>query len=132
MKSRLLILFTFYFFVSSTGIFFSRHFCGPVTAGSVWGISLGKGKVSCCCKKKGRQHKKNCCKEESQWLKAKTDAPNHHTFLKLKPPVVDLFDIFLPVAAPLPLLSSTFHIPIPRPPPTAKQPCFIFCKTLII
>jgi len=72
MKSTLTILFTVYFFLTSVGMVFGKHYCGNKVSNSIWGISISKVKA-CGCSHDGAKHKKNCCKSESKWVKASTD-----------------------------------------------------------
>ena len=82
MKNKLTILFAFYFFLTSVGLVFGKHYCGNKVSNSIWGISISNVKA-CGCSHDGAKHKKNCCKSESKWVKASTDVSKTQTSIQL-------------------------------------------------
>ncbi|MHB8261339.1 MAG: HYC_CC_PP family protein [Bacteroidia bacterium] len=73
MKKGFLILFSFYFFLTSVGVVFGTHYCGTKLSNTLWNISIS-GKNACACKHKSdSEHKNKCCKHTEKWMKAKTD-----------------------------------------------------------
>lgn len=60
MKRTLIILFCFFYFLSSVGVAFNLHYCG----GKLKNISLSHFDEKNCCGKK-KMKNKNCCKEKS-------------------------------------------------------------------
>ncbi len=74
MKKHLLIIFAFYFFLTSVGVVFGTHYCGKKSSNTVWNISVSQN-GSCACKHKSdSEHKSKCCKHIAKWIKANTDA----------------------------------------------------------
>lgn len=71
MKKSFIILFTFYFFLSSVGIVLGKHSCGSKIAYTAWGIPVTETK-GCKCRHKElpAAHKKSCCKSGTEWIKA--------------------------------------------------------------
>ncbi len=67
MRSGLLILCTIFYFVTTTGVFFSVHRCG----GKIVSVTFFSGNSESCgstgCKEKG------CCENESHFIKVKDD-----------------------------------------------------------
>lgn len=100
MKKGLIILFTFYFFLSSVGIVLGKHSCGNKTSYTAWGIPVTETKT-CKCKHKESvtEHKKNCCKSNTHWVKCTTSdskiqlgqevSKNNHAIINSY--VIDLF-----------------------------------------
>lgn len=132
MKKFLTILFTFYFFFISVGVMYSKHYCGSRASTSVWGISISKERA-CICSKNNFKHKKNCCKSDTKFFKAKTgNSKNQTSFQLLKLNfstcllVNHLFFSSNIASAEL----TGFQLI--RPPPFQKNPLFIQYRSIII
>ncbi|HXU28188.1 MAG TPA: hypothetical protein VN698_13235 [Bacteroidia bacterium] len=73
MKKQLIILFAFYFFLTSIGVVFGTHYCGTRSSNTVWNISVTKSNGCDCKHKSDSKHKNKCCKDTTKWIKANTD-----------------------------------------------------------
>ncbi len=73
MKKSFLLLFTFYFFFTSTGVVFGTHMCGKKVSHTIWGINVSE--LGCkCTQNTDCKHKKKCCKDDVKWVKANTSS----------------------------------------------------------
>lgn len=134
MKKSLLLLFTFYFFLASTGVVFGTHYCGKKKSHTVWGVSISESNA-CKCAGKHPAKSKGCCKNESTWLKADTDDSKTQTsnfqFNKgEKILFVNLFVTlsYLNIHNTKPVLSYQ----VSHPPPIYELPLFLQVRSLLI
>jgi hypothetical protein len=89
MKRGVIILFTFYFYLVSTGVVLGTHYCGKSVSHTLWGMSMDS--QGCKCSPKAAK-KTGCCKQEHDWLKANTDDSRTITFdFQLKKLELQLF-----------------------------------------
>lgn len=134
MKKSILLLFTFYFFLSSTGVVFGTHYCGKKKSYTLWGVSIPDSDA-CKCAGMHPVKSKGCCKNESKWIKANTDdsktQTNNFQFNKgEKILFVNLF-VTLPyfnIPKPKPAISYQAN----RPPPIYELPLFLQVRSLLI
>ena len=126
------ILFTIYFTLVSSGVLYSKHYCGTSVSHSVYGISLGSG-GKCGCSHDKKEHDKDCCKSETKILKTdiqKTAFQNQ--FKVCKPLSIELFGCnFIQ-------LNINFNgaekrvFTFTHPPPKPPNPLFILNQNLLI
>ncbi|MDO8998295.1 MAG: hypothetical protein Q7W45_00915 [Bacteroidota bacterium] len=126
------ILFTIYFTLVSSGVLYSKHYCGTRVSHSVYGISLGSGS-KCGCSHESEAHNKGCCKSETKILKAETQKVFSASQCKISKP----FELSL-------LFAHTFEfyltenrswnhvIDFVHPPPKPPNPLFILNRNLLI
>lgn len=130
MRKHLVVLFTVYFFISSTGLLYSKHFCGKRSSRSIWGINISDTKA-CQCKHDGKDHKKKCCTTTSQWHKANFDAAKHfHSSLNFQQFLAPTLFIQLDY-----IIDDDSHIlvrPNNHSPPVFKTAYFIIIRKLLI
>jgi hypothetical protein len=132
-KRGLVILFTFYFFLTSTGIVLGKHSCGNKISYTAWGIPVGEAK-GCKCKHKESpsEHKKNCCKSDTKWLKcASSDSKTQPSFEICKNTSIPLNSLFLSLFY-LPVNTAYQAYKIDHSPPLPDIPLFLKNRILLI
>ena len=132
MKNTLLILFTFYFTLTSIGVLYSTHYCGTKVSNTVWGISISP-KKACACKHDGKKHKKSCCSSDSKWVKAQTDNSKVQASVKLNKLTFSqslfIITIFNYIISPN-MEEDCFKVS--HSPPLPEEPLFLLHRSLII
>jgi len=78
LKRTLVILFCFFYFLSSVGVAFNLHYCG----GKLKSISFSHSDEKNCCGKKMKS--KNCCKEKSVVYKVKGNQDTSGKYFSFK------------------------------------------------
>lgn len=134
MKKGFLVLFTFYFFLSSTGVVFGTHYCGKKKSHTIWGLSIPDSNA-CKCSGKHPVKAKGCCKNESKWIKADTDdsktQTNNFQFNKEEKALFIDFYVtlsYINISNTKPVLSYQ----VSHPPPLYELPLFLKVRSLLI
>ena len=132
MKNKIIIAFSFYFFLASIGVIYGKHSCGSRESNSVWGFSLSFKKV-CGCSHDSNGHKKSCCKTESKWVKAKTDSSKTQTSLQLTKlnfnTALFFYSLFNPNSNSQ---EKELCFEVSHSPPPEANPLFLTHRSLII
>jgi hypothetical protein len=132
MKNTLLILFTFYFTLTSVGVLYSTHHCGTKVSSTVWGVSISQERA-CACKHDGKKHKKSCCKSDSKWVKAATDQSKLQASLQLNKlsfsQSLVISSIFNYIISPN---KEEICFKVSHSPPLPEDPLFLLHRSLII
>lgn len=132
MKNKLTLLFTIYFFLTSVGILYSKHYCGSKVSGAIWGISISN-KKACACSHNTSKHKKSCCKSDVKILKAKTDTSKTQTSYQLQNLKLALTLFIIPTFLKSNCINTkTISCKLIRPPPLKENLLFIQYSSLII
>lgn len=126
------ILFTIYFTLVSSGVLYSKHYCGTSVSHSVYGISLGSGS-KCGCSHDKKEHDKDCCKSETKILKADTQKTSiQNQFKVCKPLSLDVIHTYLTEFKISPFNASKYLLASIHPPPKPPNPLFILNRNLLI
>ncbi len=128
MKKILILLFSFFYLVLTSGMILNFHYCG----GKIKSISLfsSSDEVGCCGSK---MKSKNCCKDKTAYVKVK-DNHNSNPFLKF----ITFKGQMLEIAIPSYLLAFQYSLQVERiqnyyPPPVLyDNPLYLKHKVLII
>ena len=126
------ILFTFYFTLVSSGVLYSKHYCGSSVSHSLYGISIGSGS-KCGCSHDNKQHNKECCKSETKILKADTQKTGIQSQFKVCKP----FEFSLLYTQSFECGINEFRVvkyvmAFVHPPPEPPTPLFIMNRNLLI
>ena len=134
MKKGFFLLFTLYFFLTTTGVVFGTHYCGKKTSHTIWGMSIFDSN-GCKCKHKSNGHSKGCCKQESKWIKADIDDSKISVSnFQIKNTELIAFNNLSFVCLKLFFFNSKpiLSFQIDHPPPLYQLPSFLQNRTLII
>jgi hypothetical protein len=132
MKNTLTIIFSFYFFLTSVGFVFGKHYCGNKVSSSIWGISISKVKA-CGCSHDGAGHKKNCCKSESKWVKSSTDISKTQASIQItKLNFSNSFFLYCIFSYNFNSTERETYFEVSHSPPPKSNPLFLLNRSLII
>jgi hypothetical protein len=131
MKRSIILLFTFYFFLASTGVVFGTHQCGKKVSYTLWGIPLDAD--GCKCPPKAAK-KAGCCKHESEWLKADTDdTKTSNSDFQLKQSEKFIVAVFIYSFVPQIIdKQGSSDIQLDHSPPRCDLPIFLRNRSILI